>query len=180
MPARDNPFRSERIGALAFRYPPGCDQHSLLGRLAAFGHRAAIVGPAGSGKTTLSRDLERALGRDYRIWRVTQRHGDRRLTRHLPQLDVEDYVVLDGAEQLAWVEVQTLRWQARGAGGLLMLSHRPVGLPTLLATATSQALLDDLIAELVPGRRDIAAALAHHGGNVRAALRALYDECAAA
>jgi hypothetical protein len=180
MRARDNPFRSERLDRLAFRYPPGLDRPSLLRRLAELGHRAAIVGPEGSGKTTLSRDLEQALGGDYRIWRVTRHRGERRLARALPRLGSADYVILDGADQLGWAEFQRLRRRARRAGGLLVLSHRPGLLPTLIVTTTSQALLDTLAAELAPGDIGEPSALEQHRGNIREALRARYDRCAEA
>jgi hypothetical protein len=175
LPARDNPFRSERLDTLAFRYPAGLDRAALLVRLAALGHRAAIVGPEGSGKTTLSRELERGLTERYRVWRITQRRGDRRLARRLPRLGHDDFVILDGAEQLAPLSFWRLRRQTRSAGGLLVLSHRPGLLPTLVATETSQALLDELVAELTPAQACTVGLLARHGGNIRDALRALYD-----
>ena len=175
LPARDNPFRSERLDALAYRYPPGLDRAALLARLAALGYRAAIVGPEGSGKTTLSRELERGLALRYRVWRVTQRRGQRLLACRLPRLRHDDFVILDGAEQLASASFWRLRWQTRAAGGLLVLSHRPGRLPILVATETSQALLDALVAELTPAQACAPDSLARHGGNIRNALRALYD-----
>jgi hypothetical protein len=175
LPAQDNPFRSERLDALTFRYPPGLDRAALLARLAALGGRAAIVGPEGSGKTTLSRDLEAGLADRYRIWRITQRRGDHRLARPLPRLGVEDFVILDGAEQLSAFGFWRLCRRTRSAGGLLVLSHRAGRLPTLIETRTSQALLDDLVAILTPGRPCAADWLAAHGGNIREALRGLYD-----
>lgn len=176
--AHDNPFRSERLDALAYRYPPGLDGAFLLARLEALGHRAAIVGPEGSGKTTLSRALERSLAERFQIWRIPQRRGQRLLARRLPRLRQDDFVILDGAEQLASVSFWRLRWQTRAAGGLLVLSHRPGLLPTLVATETSQALLDALVAELTPAQACAPDALARHGGNIRNALRALYDASA--
>lgn len=173
--AHDNPFRSERLDALAYRYAPGLDGAALLARLEALGHRAAIVGPEGSGKTTLSRALERSLAERFQIWRITQRRGQRGLARRLPRLRQDDFVILDGAEQLASASFWRLRWQTRAAGGLLVLSHRPERLPTLVTTETSQALLESLVAELTPALACAPDALARHGGNIRNALRALYD-----
>ena len=50
-----NPFCTSRIrpGALPFQFAPGCSAAALVDRLAELGSRAQIVGPHGSGKSTL-------------------------------------------------------------------------------------------------------------------------------
>jgi ABC-type lipoprotein export system ATPase subunit len=54
--AKDNPFAVDRIGQI--RYEPAAESwENLLVRLAAMDYRGAIVGPCGSGKTTLCEDL---------------------------------------------------------------------------------------------------------------------------
>jgi MoxR-like ATPase len=56
MIARENPFRADRV--LACRYRPqsvGWDE--LIDRIQRHRYRAAIIGPEGTGKTTLLEDL---------------------------------------------------------------------------------------------------------------------------
>ncbi len=55
MRPRENPFAVHRVEALAFRLPDGLTWDAFLDRCAAAKWRGAIVGPQGSGKTTLSR-----------------------------------------------------------------------------------------------------------------------------
>ena len=51
--ARDNPFRADRVQSLPYRLMD-TTWDALLDRLAALRYRAAIVGPEGSGKTTVT------------------------------------------------------------------------------------------------------------------------------
>ena len=204
MKARDNPFGATRVLA-AIRYTdPGGDlddsRHSaasLLPRLEALGYRAAIVGPHGSGKTTLLEDLEHVLTqRGFRITHVRLDTEDLRLPRKwrswrspLAQgrdtgLGTRDIICLDGAEQLNPIAWTWFRWQARHARGLIITTHRPGRLPTLVACATNAALLDRIIQRLTPDRLAAAPPAAElftrHRGNLRNALRELYDVYAAA
>ncbi len=196
MKARENPFRVARVRT-AIRYArTAADPDSsrdgaiaLLPRLAALSYRAAIVGPHGSGKTTLLEDLEHVLTqRGCRITHLRLDTEDPRLPRDWPvrarRLGARDIVCLDGAEQLAPLAWTRLRWQARRARGLIVTAHHPGRLPTLVACATSPALLDRIMRRLAAD--DLVAAppaaelFARHGGNVREALRELYDVYAAA
>jgi hypothetical protein len=76
---------------------------------------------------------------------------------------------------------------ARGAAGLVTTLHRPGRWPTWLACAPSPELFAALVEELCrdtgnPGlitRGELDRLFARHGGNVRAALGALYDRWAA-
>lgn len=195
MKARENPFRVARVRA-AIRYArsaadPDATRDgaiALLPRLQALSCRAAIVGPHGSGKTTLLEDLEYLL--TQRGCRITHLRLDTeapRLPHDWPtcarRLGARDIVCFDGAEQLAALAWTRLRWQARRAGGLIVTTHHPGRLPTLVACATSPALLDRIMRRLA--HDDLAAApsaaelFARHGGNLREALRELYDVYAA-
>jgi len=158
----------------------------LLARLAAFGHRAALVGPHGHGKTTLLEDLAARLeGRGFRLRAVTLHEGDRRLTtdqerNFLADLTPRDCLLLDGAEQLSPRSWRRLEQGSRAAGGLVVTSHRAGLLPTLLECRTTPELLAGLIQELLGpdanGSRPTAEDLyARHRGNLRDALRELYD-----
>jgi hypothetical protein len=184
--ARDNPFAVDRVLALRTR---GAPWEELLARFEALGRRVAIVGPHGSGKTTLLEDLAphlAALG--FRIRPATLREGDRRLGRErrealLAGLDANDLLLVDGAEQLAPWAWWDLQRRARRAAGLLVTLHQPGRLPTLWECRTSPGLLADLAAELVgpaeAARLPIAELFERHRGDLRAALRELYDLYAA-
>lgn len=181
MRARDNPFSSERV--LRVRYQPqGWTWAELLNRLRAFQFRAAIVGPKGSGKTTLLEDLAGVLSDRGYVTRHCQlttenrpfRAADwRRITRHLGPRDI---VLLDGCEQLTWIHWHRFRLATRCAGGLIITTHFPGRLPTLVRTTTSPALLAQIVRDLagkVPA--DPEELYVRHGGDLREAIRELYD-----
>jgi hypothetical protein len=181
MLARDNPFRSERIEALAFR-DPDTDLPALLAHFRQLGHRGVLVGPHGSGKTTLRETLERHLEAagwiPHRLVLATDRRARAaEVTVLCADLTPRHLLCLDGLDLLGpW-----LWWRLRraGAGGILATSHRPGRLPTLLVHRTSPALLAELVAELAGPEAvapaAISALFARHGGDVRACLRELYD-----
>jgi hypothetical protein len=202
--ARDNPFRVARVlSAIRYEIPAGGDAGnddedrgggavSLLPRLGALRYRAAIVGPHGSGKTTLLEDLAGVLAeRGFQITLVRLDTDDPRLPREWRSsarlLGVADIVCLDGAEQLGPIAWLRFRWQARRAGGLIITTHGPGRLATLIECTTSVSLLHRIIQHLAPDGPD---GLAHaptaaelfgrHRGNLRDALRELYDVYAAA
>lgn len=185
MRARDNPFAAQRVLRLRYRLS-GTTWEEILHRLAHLEHRAAVVGPHGRGKTTFLEDLrDRLEARGFHTRTVVLHRGDRRLTplqeeSLFARLSQEDVLLLDGAEQLgrlAWLRV---RRRSRGAGGLVVTSHRPGLLPTLLDCRTSPELLDSLVRDLLgPEAETLSPSLeelfARHGGNLRNALRELYD-----
>jgi hypothetical protein len=197
--ARDNPFRAARVLAtIRYTVPAASPSHSgdgalsLLPRLKTLRYRAAIVGPHGSGKTTLLEDLEQVLAeRGFQITHVRLDSEDRRLPREwrlftgrrprprLRRFDGNDIVCLDGAEQLGVMGWMWFRWRARRAGGMIITTHRPGRLTTLVDCATSADLLDRIIERLVPERLADAPSAAElftrHRGNLRDALRELYD-----
>ena len=181
MRARDNPFASDRVLEVRYRLPDGWTWEGLLDRLAGLGWRAAIVGPHGRGKTTLLEDLAPRLeARGFRVRTLTLwdehprlNHEDR---ERLRDLGLRDFVLLDGAEQLGRLPWLFLKLRCRRAGGLLITSHRPGLLPTLLECRTSPELLAGIVRELtgeeLSGAEDL---FTRHGGNLRSALRELYD-----
>jgi hypothetical protein len=175
----------ERVHAVRYRLRD-TTWDALMERLAGLRYRAAIVGPDGSGKTTL---LEALAGRlaalGFATPRIQLHTADRTLPRGLldslfAEVGERDIILIDGADLMGRVAWQRFRRRARGAAGLLVTSHRPGLLPTLFECSTSLELLDDIVAELLP---EEAASLQdttrrlfwEHGGNLRGALRALYD-----
>ena len=179
MRARDNPFASHRVEKLRYRLPEGLTWDRLLDRLASLHYRAAIVGPHGRGKTTLLEELApRLTAQGFRIRTVTLRQEERKVGK-LPGLGRDEILLLDGAEQLgrlAWLRV---RFACRRAGGLIVTSHRPGLLPTLLECETTPELLADLVRELTGKEMEIRELFTRHGGNVRMAFWELYDDRAA-
>jgi hypothetical protein len=214
--ARDNPFRAARVlSAIRYELPAGNgdegddargdddrgddarrDDHragaiSLLPRLEALRYRAAIVGPHGSGKTTLLEDLEGVLAeRGFRITHVRLDTDGPRLPREWQssarRFTAGDIVCLDGAEQLGAIAWLRFRWRVRRASGLIITTHGPGRLATLIECTTSVSLLHRIIQRLALDGPDAPAVappaaelFARHRGNLRDALRELYDVYAA-
>ena len=188
MRARDNPFAAERVQALRYR-PPNTTFDEILARLHDLNYRAAIVGPEGSGKTTLLTDLQQMLGRRGLRTRLIFVNDaapfDRPAGRQLLSEWTRDTVLLlDGADLLRrsdWSLVK--RHTLTHAGGLIVTSHRPGLLPTLIRCSTSPSLLKELVGELQPQGHPVPAMLLdrlyeRHQGNLRDCLRELYDRCA--
>lgn len=181
MRARDNPFASDRVLEVRYRLPDGWTWEGLLDRLAGLDWRAAIVGPHGRGKTTLLEDLAPRLeARGFRVRTLNLWDEHPRLNREdrvrLRDLGPRDFVLLDGAEQLGRLSWLYLKLRCRRAGGLLITSHRPGLLPTLLECRTSPELLAGIVRELTDADApDVETLFARHGGNLRNALRELYD-----
>lgn len=183
--ARDNPFRTERLRQVRYRLV-GLTWPELLARCETLRYRVALVGPHGSGKTTLLEDLAPHLHqRGFRTRLI-------RLTEDCPKLDrgsaqrvfttlsPSDILLFDGAEQLNPLAWLWFRWRTRTAGGLIITTHRPGRLPTLLQCSTSADLLAEIAAELLASppetlRPQAATLFAKHHGNLRNALRDWYD-----
>ncbi|MFN2385335.1 MAG: hypothetical protein ABR576_03455 [Thermoanaerobaculia bacterium] len=187
MLARENPFAVHRVLGIRYRMP---EEHwaALDARLAALGSRGAIVGPPGRGKTTLLEALSaRWTARGLRVRALGRPDGRRGLAAEqealLASLSSGELVTLDSAEALssgAWRRVLTA---TRAAAGFVIATHPPARLPVLAEPETTPALLSDIVEQLAGP--EVAARLpppgelfARHGGNVRTALRELYDYCA--
>jgi hypothetical protein len=180
--ARDNPLASDRVLALVRYRPQGSTWPELLARLDALSWRCAIVGPKGTGKTTLLEDLSdhlTAAGRPWRLIRLSAESG-RLLPGALDRLGRDEIILLDGAEQLSAARWALLRWRTRAAAGLVITTHSPGRLPTLANTTTTPQLLHQIMAELLPGSPPCPRHMDHlfrkHAGNMREVMRDLYDE----
>jgi hypothetical protein len=173
-----NPFRSERIDGLEF-VPQDATWDELLARLEALGRRAAIVGPEGSGKTTL---IERLAGAVPGGAIVRLRGGEadpyRAAIRQLST--TSGTVFLDGAEQLGTVAWWRFERRVRRAPGLIVTTHLPGRLPTLVECTTSPTLLRHLVARLAPDDSQTLDPILDdlfelHQGDIRSCFRSLYD-----
>jgi len=185
MKARDNPFRVERIRRIRFR-PQGMTWDEILERLEELEYRAAVAGPDGSGKTTLLEDLLPFLEeKNFRI-RSTRLSLPRRALptekkrEILADLGPRDIVVFDGADILRRRDWWSLRWTSRQAGGLLVTTHTRGLLPVLVRCRTSFALFREIVGDILEERDppppvELREVYERHVGNIRDALRELYD-----
>lgn len=176
MKARDNPFRSERVDALAYR-APDFDWTLLDQRLTASAGRGAVVGPQGHGKTTLLCEWmarRRAAGDEVVFIKLAEKQ--RRLDAAQRELvSTPGSVFVDGAEQLGWLGWRELLRRTARASRLVVTTHRPGRLPTVFTCRTDPHLLGELVRELTGDDSDCASAWLRHRGNVRLALREFYD-----
>ena len=187
MRARDNPFRTERTDSLRYR-AAGFGWADLLARLERQGGRGAIRGPEGSGKTTLLGEIGgRLADRGLEVRRLRPSLDDRRLARSQVRelargAGPATALLLDGADRVGLFEWRRLVKAARPAGIVVVTTHREGRLPTLHRCATSAALLRELAVELAPAAELAAVSFdelySRQRGNVRTALRALYDRFA--
>jgi hypothetical protein len=183
-----NPFATcwTNPAAIPFHFPNDVTAQGLVNKLMAQQWRGAIVGPHGSGKSTLVEALKPSLRDVGRTIRTIALHdGQRRLPRdfiHTCTATPGSIAIVDGYEQLAWSARFNLARRLRAANaGLLITSHAPVRIPTLIQLTPTRALVEELVNELCHNRTttitraDIAASHACHGSNVREILFDLYD-----
>jgi len=200
--AHCNPFRVQRTDALAYRavHEPW---PRAMGRLTAMGWRGAVVGPHGTGKTTLLGRLAEDMARQgfvVQALRFSEADGPldaawRGALKQAVAAHGRDlFVLLDGAEQLGAVGWRHARWLTRAAGGLVITTHHAGRLPTWMRTGADASMLMALVDELLEraaaegeiddpasGGLDESTAdalLQSTGGDMRAALRTLYDRWA--
>jgi hypothetical protein len=185
-----NPFatRFTRPGAIPYIFPPGQSAVGLLDSLRNHDWWGEIIGPHGSGKSSLLAELLPLLdaaGRRVEVFGLHQ--GDRTLP--FSKADVrtwneETQVVVDGYEQLSWWSKRRLQSQVKAQrAGLLITAHQPMGLPPLFTTQPTLELARQIVENLLAGtdgngvlsHEDVAAAFSAHGANLRELLFSLYD-----
>ncbi|NBW86952.1 MAG: hypothetical protein EBR23_09035 [Planctomycetia bacterium] len=159
------------------------DIDTLLRALRTGGGDAAIVGPHGTGKTTLLLALAGRLAAVGGLAGLIRLHspGDvPLLLRGLLGAAHGSTLCVDGWERLGlWG--MALRMLARWRGcRLVVTSHRAPGLPILVRSEGNLPVLLALVARLpdhggLIDKADIVAAHRRHGGNLRESLYELYD-----
>ena len=185
MKARENPFASHRIERLAYRFPVDDGWNPLLARLEAQNWRGAIVGPHGTGKTTLIEQLAPQLtARGFQPRLLGLRAEDTATEKRAilnTVFEATDFLLLDGAEQLSVIQWLSFQAMMRNVAGCVLTVHRAGRLPTLLQTTPSPRLLAELIERLSGAtlpENEVAALFRKHRSNLRECLRSLYDRWA--
>jgi hypothetical protein len=188
VPSRnDNPFATcwTRPGALEYQFADGQSAEQLVAKLAEQGWWGAIVGPHGGGKSTLLETLKPALhAAGMNVHAITLQNAQRTLPqKFLSSIrEPESVVITDGYEQLNWFARLQLKRRCRRIGcGLVITTHSPTRIPTLLRVAPDIRLVQRLVADLAARvsiqitPADVNASHACHGSNVREIFFDLYD-----
>jgi len=191
-----NPFatRYTRPAVSEYLFPDDAGVEMLIARLREFRWWGQITGPHGSGKSTLVEMLLRRLEAAGRIvdfyafraapppfTRAGASFGAR--SASVSCWNQATQIVVDGYEQLGWLQRTWWKWQCRRRGaGLLVTGHDDLGLPPLWQTKTSEELMQRVVARLLgqadpvwPSAEQLDRLFASHEGNVREVLFALYD-----
>jgi hypothetical protein len=203
-----NPFSTSQIrpGAIEYNFPPGYSEERFWQRFQILGRCGQIIGPHGSGKSTLIRWLVPRLARRGLDVRLIPICSDERQ----PAVDASVIsnwgrniqVIVDGYEQLSWRWRALLRWQSRRRQcGLVVSAHCDAGLATLYRTCVTPDLANAVVGRLLskhpnrelilrslcretgqPGqqilsRQAVEALLSRHNGDLRETLFSLYDLC---
>ncbi|GIW92314.1 MAG: hypothetical protein KatS3mg110_0355 [Pirellulaceae bacterium] len=187
----ENPFaaRYVRPGTIPFVYPSGLTPRQLMERLVRCGWRGQVIGPHGSGKTSLLLDLRE----NWRSHRVTywytiapeERTQAIRWPHEAASWHDRAVVVVDGFDRLAalrkiWLQVTTFR---RKTGFIVTTHRRQLGLPVLVRlqptfeqfVAVVEALLARSGKSLFWDRAVLLERWQNSGENMREALFSLYD-----
>ena len=183
-----NPFCAARLRprAGAFLFATGHSIDQLVEQLRRAAWWGQILGPHGSGKSTLLDSLLSAIERSGRTTQVAVLHdAQRRLPPEFhAAVDSQrpNLLAIDGYEQLSpWNRFLLKRMCRRRGLGLVVTSHRPMGLPDLFHTSVDVPLAWRVVEQLqrdcppLVTFDDVVLRLPRHRGNLREALFELYD-----
>jgi ABC-type lipoprotein export system ATPase subunit len=182
-----NPFTTQRIrpGSIEFVFRDGESIDAVLARLAQQDGYGQIVGPHGTGKSTLLSMIQQRLtesGQALHSIRLTSQ--DRRLSiLSLCQLASTTQVTIDGFEQLSTLNRRLVRFVFKWRGiGLLVTTHSDAKLPMVYDTTDSAERCEAVVKRLLPSDSqhqlsagELQSLVQEQDGNVREVLFALYD-----
>jgi GTPase SAR1 family protein len=175
-----------RPGYLGFIYRRGESTDALVQRLEALSGWAQIVGPHGSGKSTLVRALQSELAARGCPTLLLELHDGERLLprgwdrplRGRPAATV----FVDGFEQLSRIARIWLKSKCWYRGwNLVVTTHRPTRMATLYETRVTPQVAEQVVRTLAGEwaptveRSELAVLLERHQGNLRELLFELYD-----
>lgn len=182
MRARDNLLTTNRLEALKYHFF-NSSWSEFVNSISRNKNRGTLIGKEGSGKTTLLLELRNYLLKEG--WQVSL-YSLREERRSLPfqfwfkKPDPETFILIDGFEQLSFLERKLLANITKGAGGLVVTSHKITFLPTVIRCDTSPELFEKLTRELGLhySRKKLESVYRQVDGNIRLGFLALYDEFA--
>lgn len=147
-----NPFSTRfiRPGSIPYRFAENESAAGLAEKLAAQEWRGCIIGPHGTGKTSLLLALEPEIKRlGKRPHHVTLGASNSGPWWPSVPWSADTLLIIDGYEQLSLIARAMLRWQCwQTSTGLLVTSHTPVGLPLLVQTEATWELATELVRRL--------------------------------
>jgi len=182
---RHNPFSScfVKPGQLAFQFSNADAQRKIVDHFQAPGAQGAVIGPHGTGKSTLLKSLDeswRSLGLD-----VHQRRFTTECTAwsKWPPLQSRTMLVVDGFEQLSWLARRKLRKSCERSGArLLVTCHHDCGVPVIYRTSVDWPLARSFCQRSIPEplaqhEEEIAAVWKSSVGNMREFFFQMYHLC---
>jgi energy-coupling factor transporter ATP-binding protein EcfA2 len=186
--AERNPFatRCVRPGAIQYRFANSGSGNEIIEALRQHDWQGEIVGPHGSGKSTLVQTLIPLLSEAGREVRHFSLHaGQSRLP--ISGLDLRHWgtstqIIVDGYEQLgSWTRTLIHRICKVQGCGLLLTTHQPTGWPLLMQTAASLEMTQAIVRDLQPASElrildhDVQLSFQKHAGNIREVFFELHD-----
>ncbi len=189
MKAHQNPFRSSSVEQI--RYALDTEALNQLADSALSLGCSCLLGPHGTGKTTLLEDLEphlqkRGVSTHWLRLNMDSSPAQRKAAlQSLHTLERGSYCLFDGAEVLSrWQQFQLRRHLRRHGLGLIATLHRKSPFPILHHTQADWPLAEQLVRQLSKDHCSPAlieqaqVAFRQSGGNVREVFRACYWQLA--
>jgi energy-coupling factor transporter ATP-binding protein EcfA2 len=171
---------------MPYLFPEGHSAEWMVERLKNAKWRGEIIGPHGSGKSSLLAAILPIIEREGRSPLLIELHDSQRslplnLARD-PRLTPHCIVVVDGYEQLSrWNRGRFLHHCQKHEIGILVTAHQSVGMPLVFHAQPNQTLAEQIVAQLLGDRKSflsreaIHECFARHHGDLREMLFNLYD-----